>query len=610
MKKDISTIKYKKILISTSVFVLFSLFFLSFLNIGLWDYDFWWHIATGRYIVEHKEIPTQDKFSFVTEENRGQFKVTALRERFLMRQYWLAQVIFYYIYTLFGPWGIVAMRSLLLTLTLGLVYKGLRRFEVPQLFSLSLLIPVFYVFHKYTGERPVLFTFVFAVLTFLLIEDYLKSKGENKALCSLPPAMLIWSNLHGGFIIGIILIIVYLVIESFKFILKKSNLPKDKFYIFLLIMIPSLILSFLNPNGWIVFLMFQSKYQIFTSGIQEYRPLFEFYLKNVSRIDYALLFIVSITAITLLIRFIKMQLSHIILLGGMFIMGLLQQRYFIFSATIGMIIVGKELASLYRYVLKRTESPNYDKFEKVTVSLIVLFMFFFAGKTSLAIAKNIRNLSVPPVVDAPRGAIEFIERNKIPGRLFNTDLIGGYAIWRLYPWKQVFTDTRAIDIASAVEYKNIVAANPAIVGGKPVWEILLDMYNVTIVVTNPLDYYGNLLPLVKSIIENERWALVYTDGNYLVFVKRNKENQEIISRHPLTKEDAYWSIIAKASFMALSNTDNPYLFSVIGECFMGLKIYEEAEKAFKHVLRIEPDNMAARKAIDEIHIIKKKKNKG
>ena len=94
--------------------------------------------------METGTIPAQDPFSYVTQENRGKFEHTKFREPFLMRQYWLAQVLFYGFFEYFGGWGIVLLRSALLTLTVFLVYLGLRRASVPLLVSLAFVVPVFF----------------------------------------------------------------------------------------------------------------------------------------------------------------------------------------------------------------------------------------------------------------------------------------------------------------------------------------------------------------------------------------------------------------------------------------------------------------------------------
>jgi len=582
---------------------LFLLFFSSFLSIRVWDYDFWWHIATGRYIVQHREISTEDRFSFVTNKNRDMFPATALREKFLMRQYWLAQVIFYYIYNTFGSWGIAATRALLLTLTLWLLYKGLRMFDVSRLLSFCLLIPVFYILiHKYTGERPVLFTFLFAILTFLIIERSLKTQG--RIIYILPPVMMVWANLHGGFILGVVFILVYLISETIRFIMRKSTLSKDRFYKFSLTMIISIIFAVINPNGFLVILMFKSKYKIFKIGVQEYLPLYTFYIKKVWGMDYSVLFIVVITAFVLLVRNLRMHLPHLIILAGLFIISILHQRFFAFTATVGMMITGKEITELYKKV--RLNRKVYIMAGRV---ILLLFIASFITKfitSSVKYWKNFKSLSGTHEIVLAKEAIDFIEKNRIPGRMFNTDIAGGYATWRLYPWKQVFTDTRAIDIASWVEYKNIISANPAMVGEKPLWERLLDMYEINIVLTNARDYYGNLLPLVREILENERWRLVFTDGEFLIFLRNNEDNRTLINRYRLKKEDGYWSIIAATSYQALHKKNNPFFYKTIAYCFMRLKNYNEALKALGHTLRLNPDDKEALAMVKEIQELRQK----
>jgi hypothetical protein len=314
-------------------------------------------------------------------------------------------------------------------------------------------------------------------------------------------------------------------------------------------------------------------------------------------VDYPALTVVGISLFTVLLRFAKMRVSHLILFSGMFVMGILHQRYFVFTATVGMLIVGKEIGEVYKYLSKRLPSLTFNKIQPFATSFLVLFVLLFIGKISFAVAQNVDRLSSDHAVKSAEGAIRFIEQNKIPGRMFNTDLIGGYAIWRLYPWKQVFMDTRSLNIAYVVEYRNVVSANPAKVKVKPMWERILKMYDVNFVVTNSLHHDGSLLPLSGALLENERWALVYTDGTFMVFVRNSPENQSLIEKFPLKKEHGYWSIVAIASAAALHNADNPFLFTTIGECFMKLENHEEAEKAFNHALKIDPNNKPARRAL-------------
>ena len=62
--------------------------------------DLWWHLATGRYILEHGEIPTRDVFSF-TYPGAPWFN-----------QEWLAQVLFFDLFRRGGGTALVAFKVL------------------------------------------------------------------------------------------------------------------------------------------------------------------------------------------------------------------------------------------------------------------------------------------------------------------------------------------------------------------------------------------------------------------------------------------------------------------------------------------------------------------
>ena len=72
------TEKTAKIITAIKLFIViifFSSLFVYYLKVNLWDYDFWWHAATGRYIVTEKHLPDKDPFSFTSElqENKNAF---------------------------------------------------------------------------------------------------------------------------------------------------------------------------------------------------------------------------------------------------------------------------------------------------------------------------------------------------------------------------------------------------------------------------------------------------------------------------------------------------------------------------------------------------------
>src|SRR5712691_11791777 len=80
------------------------------------DSDFWWHLKTGQYLVETKNIPHTDIFS---SERLGREWVT---------HEWLSEIFLYSIYRALGYGGLVVAFSLIITGAFWIAYRGCRKF--------------------------------------------------------------------------------------------------------------------------------------------------------------------------------------------------------------------------------------------------------------------------------------------------------------------------------------------------------------------------------------------------------------------------------------------------------------------------------------------------
>ena len=82
-----------------------------------WDPDMWWHLATGRYVVEEHVIPREDMFSY-----------TAAGRRWFAHE-WLTDVLMYLLYRAGGTSALIVVASLVVTATFMLVYHSARSGE-------------------------------------------------------------------------------------------------------------------------------------------------------------------------------------------------------------------------------------------------------------------------------------------------------------------------------------------------------------------------------------------------------------------------------------------------------------------------------------------------
>ena len=171
---NITTLKIAKL---TLLALLFTLVFGLF-SVEIKDPDFWWHLKTGEYIYQSGALPVTDPFAY-TSLQKDPLNPESKRIGFILTQYWLAQVVFYRIYDFFGLEGIIFLRASLLTLLIFLIFRGIRREGFGIYSSVIFLVPVVMIFRTFTGERPQLFSFLFAFLLIFLLEGFRKASGPR-----------------------------------------------------------------------------------------------------------------------------------------------------------------------------------------------------------------------------------------------------------------------------------------------------------------------------------------------------------------------------------------------------------------------------------------------
>ena len=155
--------------------------------------DLWWHLATGRWIVQHQTVPSTDPFS---EYGQGRPWVAYT---------WLFDVLVFKIYSGFGLLGIEYLKTVL-GLALGLVLYWLLQTLVGSFgfgalltaLSLAACLPL-------ATPRPWLFTIFFFTLELALL-THMRNSGRRWPVLLLPPLFALWASLHIQFVYGLLLI--------------------------------------------------------------------------------------------------------------------------------------------------------------------------------------------------------------------------------------------------------------------------------------------------------------------------------------------------------------------------------------------------------------------
>ena len=159
------------------------------------DPDTYWHLASGQWMLDHREILRTDLFSS-----------TVSGQPYSVGE-WLGEIVLTLVFNAGGWAGLAIFRALLVAVAAFFLARLSRRGGAPLVAALLVVIWALVVSKTRWTDRPAIFTFVlFPVVLDLL---YSARAGSRRALVAIPPLILLWANLHGGYAIGIALTLAF-----------------------------------------------------------------------------------------------------------------------------------------------------------------------------------------------------------------------------------------------------------------------------------------------------------------------------------------------------------------------------------------------------------------
>ncbi len=389
-----------------------SVFYLSNGPVLLGHYDLGWHLAAGDLIRERGEVPFQDPWAFTLGDKRW-YNLS-----------WLWDVIASVLYQHAGLDGIV-----LLVVACGAIIAGYLTFcalssgaSAPAVcitvFASCLLYPCYESApNMYLAASPNVATMLFSVIFY----------GEclrRRRLFLLPVMMILWVNLHGGFMLAFPIIGVFCGVA-----LLRRNWANFRNYCFA--GVGCFIAIFVNPLGWHVYDGVTATLGHFIQAdIGEWRPYFHNMEipGSIPGIAYALTFV----ALELRYRSSTSIPPESRLLAWLFlVLGLYQFRYIAFFFIFSTVPLALHLDRLLAAHLSKFGVPRAMLAAGV-VGALMLPITFTQVKPALALPEMLSE------EDA-----RYLQAHASHARLLNHWNVGGLLIFRTRGTVQLFVDGRA-----------------------------------------------------------------------------------------------------------------------------------------------------------------------
>ncbi len=412
-------------------YIFLFLFCLAFgLHRNIPDLDLWARLLQGKAFWQLGHILKQDPFSFTPVHNWYDHE-------------WGSSVVFYLFQDKFGAWGLIFLKAILIFLILFFIIQTINLRKLKYTSSAFNFLFWFFTLHAMvnvcmTTVRCHLFSFAFFAM-FLYILERVRIKNQNKLLILLPIFMVIWSNMHGGCVAGLGLIILYSIGEF---------LNKKEYKKYIITSVFTFLAFFINPYGfeYVKFLLMATTMK---------RPLIEEWVNSFVGVwnkHFLYKFYLIFSIIIALSSFIKSKLDK---------KNIDYTRYIVLLMTIYLSISHVKLqpflpiaAAAYFYddfycffnklvdftnKILHITNENVKRIFKNTKEIIVYFFI------TLFIINTIMTFSpVPQIIKHayPYFAVEFIKKNNIKGKVIAPFGSGSYVIYKLYPDNLVYMDGR------------------------------------------------------------------------------------------------------------------------------------------------------------------------
>jgi hypothetical protein len=476
------------------------------------DADIGWHIRNGEQILVTHTVPRVDSFS------------STMSGHTWYAWEWMYDICIAKIHHAFGLNGVVFYSAAIIAATFVLaLHLGLRRGATLPVMLVLLLLALGAAAVHFLA-RPHVLSWLFTVIWFALLDSPADADQEDRRLLWLPPLMVLWVNLHGGFVLGFLLLAMYLVGTTIEYLSRqeaRAALAKRIRWLSAVSLL-SFAASFLNPYGYHL-------------HVHIYRYLSDHFLMNQigeflspdfhggAQQCFALLLIVAIVALATARR--ALQPSRLLVVISAAYLGCYATRNLPTSGLLIALVVAPILSDSLAYASRSSTIASWLKaglirldsfglrmgklelgfrghFWMVAIFVLGLWACFHQGRVgSTRLLHAYFDDKRFPVE-----AVNYISEHRIREPIFSLDSWGGYLIYRIYPASKVVLDDRH-DLYGDQFFKEYLK----VVLVQPEWEKVLHGLRADWVLVPSGSSLANMLRLIPG------WTVVHEDGTAVLF---------------------------------------------------------------------------------------------
>jgi hypothetical protein len=576
----------------------------------LQDFDIWMHLAAGRYIVEQGHLPPVHPFNFTAPAGEW------------IDQEWLSQTLLFLLYRRTAINGLVFLSALsgvaAVGLTLWLTLR--RRADFAVAVALALLVVLF--LRPHLTPRPQLVTLLFLSLwTFLLGSPGARTAGATGSPRPeqvegwgrwrpipyiLVATVLLWANVHAGFLAGLILLGLYWVEALWRW--GRAGQPERPARALEarrlgLVLLACLLVTMVNPYGWRLW-----TYPFTLVTMRIYMQYIEEWMRPDLSPRFWLLYGYLALGSILLLRSRRSLRPVDGLIWIVFgLLALSARRHIALFAVVSspaIAVAVSRFGPLRREVEAGAPAGTPVRAEGLSVpaspawvsasayGVVAVLLVALGLGTMLAACPNPFRPGLQPHL-YPVGAAQFLREHseELPRQLYNSYIWGGYLEWELWPPWSVFIDGECVVFRKRVfhDWDTVYLLQPG-------WPQVLASHGVNCVIRD----WGLENP--DPLLGTGEWVTVYWDDVAMVLVRRATTNPQFLSSHDFSLTNPAWLLrhlpedegTSDRALGQLDEVDRQFGSSGIGHHLRGALLYqrgryEEALSEFRADIAMVPE---------------------
>ena len=478
------------------------------------DGDTAWHLRTGDWIWQTHAVPTTDLFSFTRPHDAW------------YAWEWLWDLLFSGIHRLGGLGAVAFVNICLISVASVMLFRLIRRTTDNDILSFVCTMLAMATSSVHWLARPHLFSWLF-ILGFAHALLSVK-RGNVRALIPLPFCMILWTNLHGAFFLGIFMLLLAATGEIITAFLHAQDFWDAVYYrtrSYVACAFACGAATFVNPYGWRlhshIFQYVGDKRLL--GQIGEFRSM-DFH--GALGLLFEIMLILALPGV--LWACIRRQYGAALSLCFWAHLALYSARNIPLFALLSAPFIALWVQDVAgRAALTRRLRQSAALLTRWTVTMRPLErmgrLHVCSAGVLLVVAASFA-AGLPGCegefhkASFPVSALNFVGQARF-SRLFTTDTWASYFVYNLYPKQPTFLDGRSDFFGS-----DLMERYTRVINARWDWEETLSKYSVDGVVLRPD------APVVSALKASRNWHLLFDDGSVVVFGRTQAASSPLAAR--------------------------------------------------------------------------------